>query len=68
MPVRDIRCPVCGVEVRMGLPRDATVKGVFESDDETEDDAANRDGSRKLRRLSCSNDHVFGVLFEVEGN
>lgn len=63
MPVRDIRCPVCGVETKMGLPRDATVKGVFESEDATKDDG----DATKMRRLSCPKDHVFAVLFEVEG-
>ncbi|XGI82850.1 transcriptional regulator [Halorutilales archaeon Cl-col2-1] len=68
MPVRDIRCPICGVNVKMGLPWDATVKGVFETDYENEESRGRRSQGGKLRRLSCPNDHVFGVIFEVEGN
>lgn len=58
MGVVTLQCPECGVDVKMGLPRNATVKSVTverrsEPDDERE----------KVRGNICENEHHFVVHF-----
>ena len=74
MPVCEIRCPSCGAESKMGLPRDATVTAVRESEEDRDIAGSDQKGIRdtdthsqdtKLRRISCPNGHVFAVVFTV---
>ncbi|QSG04491.1 transcriptional regulator Brz [Halapricum desulfuricans] len=58
MGIRQLRCPECGADTSMGLPRDSTVNGISTtepSDPEADD--------RKVRTVACPNDHVFYVTF-----
>ncbi len=60
MGIRQLRCPECGADTNMGLPRDSTVQGVSATEPPEPD--ADR---RKVRPISCPNDHVFYVTFTV---
>lgn len=58
MGVVTLQCPECGVDVKMGLPRNATVKSIAdESRREPDDDR------EKVRTNVCENDHEFFVHF-----
>lgn len=57
MPVLDLRCPACGAEVTVGLPRGATVKSV------TEEGVGSAVMTHKVRKLACENGHQFHVAF-----
>lgn len=59
VPITELPCPQCGSEVKMGLPRGATVKSVTAA--ERAEPAAPR---RKMRSLVCHNDHELHVVFE----
>lgn len=58
MGVVTLRCPECGNEVKMGLPRDATVKSVTTEPREEPDRPR-----EKVRENVCENDHEFLVHF-----
>ena len=58
MGIRQLRCPECGTDASMGLPRDSTVHGISAAEPpETEG------GDRKVRSVACPNDHEFYVTF-----
>lgn len=59
MPVRELRCPRCGSDVKMGLPGAATVKSVTANGSLTP-----AEDEQKARSLVCPNGHEFQVLFE----
>lgn len=59
MPITEFQCPRCGSEVKMGLPRGATVKSVTAAERPAADEQR-----QKARSLACRNDHEFYVLFE----
>jgi hypothetical protein len=58
VPITEFECPRCGDEVKMGLPKEATVKSVTQA--ERPEPA---DSRRKVRSLVCDNDHEFFVMF-----
>lgn len=59
MPITEFQCPQCGSEVKMGLPKESTVKSV------TAAERPDAERSRwKTRSLVCRNEHEFYVLFE----
>ncbi|WP_305882156.1 transcriptional regulator Brz [Haloplanus pelagicus] len=59
VPITECQCPRCGSEVRMGLPRAATVKSI------TAEDRPEAGNHRwKVRSIACQNGHEFFVLFE----
>lgn len=59
MPVKELRCPECGAEVEMGLPRGSTVKAITAVEKRDAESPA-----RKSRELVCRNGHEFYVFFE----
>ncbi|WP_084509905.1 transcriptional regulator Brz [Haloplanus natans] len=59
MPITELQCPRCGANVKIGLPRSATVKSI--STTERPEPAAE---SLKVRSLCCGNGHEFYVMFE----
>ncbi|MFB6256023.1 MAG: transcriptional regulator Brz [Haloplanus sp.] len=60
MPITELQCPRCGSDVKMGLPRGATVKSISTTE-RPEPEAE----SLKLRSLACGNHHDLYVMFEL---
>ncbi|MFW6017610.1 MAG: transcriptional regulator Brz [Halapricum sp.] len=58
MGIRQLRCPECGADASMGLPRDSTVHGIS-ADESAEPEASDR----KVRPIACPNGHEFYVTF-----
>lgn len=59
MPIKELRCPECGDEVTIGLPRGGTVKSI------TTEATPEPTTDQKLRPVACENHHEVFVLFEV---
>lgn len=60
-----VDCPVCGEQVRMGLPRSAAVEAVTVGIDAERDETYRSESPRHKRRVNrCENGHRFHVYFE----
>jgi hypothetical protein len=59
MPIKEVRCPECGVDVTLGIPQGGTVKSVTtEAEPEPTED-------QRTTRILCPNDHEMVVSIEL---
>lgn len=68
MAITAVRCPECGLDTKMGLPRGATVQAVqptADADADADGGTVREDDRRKSRENRCENGHRFLVTFEL---
>jgi|GEM_PF-2498434 hypothetical protein len=59
MGVQIVDCPVCGADVRIGIPQGSSVERVHETAERSSAEGT------KVRPLSCPDDHDFAVEFTI---